>query len=346
MAKAEKLSSGRWRCKAYFTDDTGSYTSKSFTADTRKEAEALAARFHMERKHGRKPENITVGQLAERFIENRTNILSPSTIATYKKIRRVAFQDIVDVRVGLLNKELYQKAINSYSKGRASKTVVCAHAFYKHVLEENEIYIAEKVNLPQKDEPEISIPSTEELTQFLASIKDSRIYNYVLLSVYLGLRRSEIIALKWGDIDFEKKKVFISRARVQDEYREWVEKKPKTSSGKRALDAPRGLLEALEPTIGKPNDYVVENNPSALESLYKRIKKKVNFPYKFHSLRHYYASIMLAEGVPNKYAKERMGHKTDNMLNRVYQHTMPEYNNAISAKMEKFFTQNIDSSDE
>ena len=98
--------------------------------------------------------------------------------------------------------------------------------------------------------------------------------------------------------------------------------------------------------VGKPDDYVIENNASALESLYKRIKRKANFPYKFHSLRHYYASIMLAEGVPNKYAKERMGHKTDNMLNRVYQHTMPEYNNAISAKLEEFFTQNIDSSDE
>ena len=341
MARAEKLASGRWRCKAYFTDETGRYTSKSFMGNSKKEAEAYAAVFHMERKHDSKPENITLAQLADKFIENRSNLLSPSTIATYRKHRRVAFQDIINVRAGILTKELYQKAINTYAKGRAYKTVMNAHTFYKHVLVENGINIADKVNLPQKEEKEISIPSTEELNEFLEYIKDSRIYYYVILSVYLGLRRAEIIALKWSDIDFEKRKISINHSRVQDEYKEWVEKPPKSFSGKRVLNAPQSLLKALEPIKGKPNEYVVENKPSALESLYKRTKEKADFPYNFHSLRHYYASIMLAEGVPNRYARERMGHKTDNMLNKVYQHTMAEYNEKIDVKMEKFFDEKI-----
>lgn len=78
---------------------------------------------------------------------------------------------------------------------------------------------------------------------------------------------------------------------------------------------------------------VIEDKPDALESLYKRAIVKANSPYNFHSLRHYYASIMLAEGVPNKYARERMGHETDNMLNKVYQHTMTEYNEVITANL-------------
>lgn len=345
MAKATKLQSGNWRCKVYYTDEFGKYTSKSFTAGSKKEAEGLAAVFRMDRKHDSKPENVTLAQLADRYIENRSNVLSPSTIATYRKIRRVAFQDIVNMRVGLLTKELYQIAINSYSKGRAFKTVICAHTFYKHVLDENEIHIADKVNLPQKDAKEISIPSTEELNEFLSTIKDSRIYNYVLFSVFLGLRRSEIIALKWGDIDFTKKKIHICRARVQDEYREWVEKKPKSFSGKRVLDVPTGLLEALEPAKGNPDDYVIENKPGALESQFKRAKTKADFPYTFHSLRHFYASIMAAEGVPNKYAREIMGHKTDNMLDRVYQHTMHEFKEGFTSKMDKFLTENIRTED-
>ena len=341
MAKAEKLPSNRWRCKAYFTDETGKHTSKSFTGDTKKEAEGLAAIFLMERKHDSKLENTTLAKLTDRFIENRSNILSPSTIATYKKFRRTALQDIINVRIGLLTKELYQKAINEYSKGRAYKTVICAHNFYKHVLNENEIHIADKVNLPQKDSKKIAIPSTEELNEFISIIKDSRIYNYVLLSVFLGLRRSEIIALKWRDIDFERKTVYISRARVQDEYREWVEKKPKSYSGKRTLSAPQSLLDALEPNRGDQDEYVIENKPGALESLYKRAKTKAVFPYTFHSLRHYYASIMVAEGIPNKYAREVMGHKTDNMLDRVYQHTMPEFKEGFTSRMDKFLTENI-----
>lgn len=341
VAKAQKLKSGNYRCKANYTDELGNQKCKSFTAGTKKEAEAQATLFLMERKHDSKPENITLGQLADRFIENRSNLLSPSTVATYRKLRRVALQDIIDVRIGLLTKELYQKAINTYSKGRTYKTVVCAHTFYKHVLNENGVHITDKINLPQKDEKEISIPTTEELNEFLAFIKDSRIYNYVLFSVYLGLRRSETIALRWGDIDFVKKTVFVNRARVKNEDREWEVKQTKSFSGKRKLDAPQALLDAIEPFRGAPDTYVIEDKPDALESLYKRAIVKANFPYNFHSLRHYYASIMLAEGVPNKYARERMGHKTDNMLNKVYQHTMTEYNEAITAKLEKFFTDNI-----
>lgn len=342
MAKAEKLPSNRWRCKAYFTDETGKHTSKSFTGDTKKEAEGLAAIFLMERKHDSKLENTTLAKLADGFIENRSNILSPSTIATYRKFRRIALQDIINVRIGLLTKELYQKAINEYSKTRSYKTVMSAHTFYRQLLVENGINIADRVNLPQKETGEISIPTNQELNEFLKVIKDSRIYHYVLLAVYLGLRRSEVIALKWKDINFEHKKVRICRARVQDEYREWVEKPPKTFSGKRTINAPQELLDILEPLAGAPEEYVIENNPSALDSLYKRESKKANFHYSYHSLRHYHASILLARGIPNKYAMERMGHKTANMLNKVYQHTMPEYEKKFNENLEVFFKENIE----
>ena len=49
-----------------------------------------------------------------------------------------------------------------------------------------------------------------------------------------------------------------------------------------------------------------------------------NFPYNFHSLRHYFASVMVKAGIPNKYAAEFMGYTTENMLQRVYQHTFQE----------------------
>jgi integrase len=342
MAKAEKLPSGRWRCKAYFTDEVGKHTSKSFMGDSKKEAEGLAAIFLLDRKHDSKLENTTLAKLADKFIENRSNILSPSTIATYRKLRRIAFQDIINVRIGLLTKELYQKAINEYSKVRSYKTVISAHTFYKQLLLENGIHIADKVNLPQKDGSEMSIPTNQELSEFLNQIKDSRIYHYVLLPVYLGLRRSEVIALKWKDIDFVNKRIRICRARVQDDSRQWVEKSTKTFSGKRLIDAPQDLLDLLEPFIGEPEEYVIENNPSALESLYKRESKKAHFHYNYHSLRHYHASILLANGIPNKYAMERMGHKTANMLNKVYQHTMPEFEKEFNEKVEVFFKENIE----
>lgn len=340
MAKAKKLPSGSWRCRANYTDEKGQYKSKSFTAPTKKEAESMAAIFLTEIEHTNKPENITLGQLAERYIEARSNLLSPSTIAAYKKITRNAFLDLLDVRIGMLTKGMYQRAINDYAVGRTYKTVANAHAFYNTVLKESKITVGDDIILPQKDKKEIEIPTTDELNSFLACIEGSRLELYVLFAVYLGLRRSEIIALKWKDIDINKKTVSINKAKVKNEYNEWVEKKPKTFSGNRKLIMPDALIRALSQE-GEAEDSVIQETPDALASLYNRAIEKANFPYNFHSLRHYYASIMLAQGVPNKYARERMGHKTDNMLNKVYQHTMKDAQDEIDIKMNDFFDKEI-----
>lgn len=336
-AKATKLPSGNWRCRAYYTDELGNYRSKSFTAESKKEAERLVTAFLIEVEHKQRPENKTLGQLADTFIENRSNILSPSTIAGYRKIRRTAFQDIIDVRLGLLTKELYQKAINEYAKTRSPKTVLSAHSFFNRLLKDNDINIGEKVILPQKQKKEIAIPTTEEVEKFLIHIEGTRLYLYVLFAVALGLRMSEIIAIKWEDINLTNKTVSINKSRVRDEYRSYIEKETKTFSGTRTLRLPQVLIDAL-PDKGAPNDYVISGSPAALESLYKREAVKAGFPYNFHSLRHYYASIMLAVGVPNKYAIERMGHATETMLKRVYQHTFEQKQQEIDMLMDNVMT--------
>ena len=325
MAKAKKLPSGTWRCIASFTDEEGKYKQKSFTAPTKKEAEYKANTFLMDKKDGMRPENKTLGQLADAFIENRSAILSPSTITGYKKIRKTAFQDIVNVRLGILTKEMYQKAINSYAVGRSPKTVLSAHAFYSKLLKENGYDIGEGVNLPQKRKTEIEIPTEEEVAGFLENIKGTDIYLMVLLSTTLGLRRSEIFGLKWKDVDTKEKTLQVRRARVKNDFREYVEKAPKTTTSERKLLMPQILVDALKEAEGGKEAYVIgEANPDALDSLYKRAKEKYNFPYNFHSLRHYFASVMVKAGIPNKYAAEFMGHTTENMLQRVYQHTFQE----------------------
>lgn len=117
----------------------------------KKEAEAAAAIFLMERKHFAKPENKTLGQLADAFIASCPHVLSPSTIVGYQKIRRTAFQSIIDCRIGSLTKEAYQKAVDEYAKGRSYKTVLSAHVFYNKLLKDNKIFIGEGINLPQKE---------------------------------------------------------------------------------------------------------------------------------------------------------------------------------------------------
>lgn len=340
MAKATKLPSGNWRCKAYYTDEFGQYKSKSFTEPTKKLAEFKAKEFLMEREHAAKPENKTLGELADRYIDSQSEILSPSTIRGYRSIRENAFSSIVNMRVGLLTKELYQKAVNEYTVGRSPKTVISAHAFFNKVLNENEITVGNGVRLPAKARKEIQIPSTEEMIIFLRGIKDTPLYLYCLFSVCLGLRKSETIALEWSDINFEKKTVVIDKARVRDESGAYVVKPPKTFSGTRTLHMPQLLIDALESQQDQTGS-VIKGSPKALESLYQRQKTRLEFPYNFHALRHYYASVMLISGLPNKYAQERMGHATQDMLVRVYQHTFTSENERYNAKMNSFFEENF-----
>ena len=342
MAKAHKLPSGTWRCVASWTDEYGNHKQKSFTAKSKVEAELLASKFLTEKKHSMLPENKTLDDLILSYCENRSHLLSPSTIITYDKIRRTAFPSIIKVRLGLLTPELYQKAINEYAKGHSPKSVANAHTLANKVLKLNDCFVAEKVILPQKERNEVSIPSEEEVKKLLDYTKDTRLYLLIAFSVFLGLRRSETVALKWKDIDFDKHTVSITKARVRDQFGVYVEKTTKTTSSKRTLKIPKILMDAFPPKEDiDPDAYVIDDSIDALDSLYKRIKGKAGFPYNFHALRHYHASVLLVSGLPNKYAQKLMGHSTDNMLKQVYQHTFKSKEEEYEALLDDYFTSSL-----
>ena len=202
-------------------------------------------------------------------------------------------------------------------------------------MKENNVFVGEGVILPQKKKTEVEIPTTAEIQHLLKEARNTRLYLYCLFSICLGLRKSETIAIQWKDIDLKKRTVNINKARVKDEIGEYVVKQTKTYSGERTLHLPQVLVDALG-DAGKPDDYIIDDSPDALESLYKHFAVKIDFPYNFHALRHYYASVMLQSGIPNRYAKERMGHATENMLVNVYQHTFKSKQEEFDAVLDTF----------
>lgn len=335
MAKATKLPSGNWRCKAYYTDEHGERKSKSFTAETKNAAELAAREFIEDRKHYSKPENRTLGELADLYLE--INIFSPSTMRGYRTIRNTAFQSIINMRVGLLTKDIYQRAISEYAVGRSPKTVRSAHNFFNNILNRYEITVGNGVTLPEKEDVDIEIPSVEEMQAFMEKIKGTRLYLYCLFSVCLGLRKSETIGLQWEDIDLENRKISINHAKVRGEDGAYVLKATKTKKGKRTLHIPQVLMDALE-EIEDKSGFVIKEKAKGMESLYQRQSKRLDFPYNFHALRHYYASVMLMHGIPNRYAKEKMGHASEDMLKRVYQHTFKNVTDQHDITLDTFFT--------
>ena len=337
MAKATKLASGSWRCKANYTDEYGNYKTESCTADTKREAELMAAQFLVEMKHKKRPENKTVGEMVDIYLNNRSNVLSPSTMVGYRKIRRTAFDKLMDTRAAFVNQNTYQAAVNEYAKGRSPKTVMEAHRLICRVFKENHIDIDEKaVILPQQIPKEVRIPTEDEVKQILEAGMKKDIYLPILFAVMLGLRKSEIFAITWGDIDTDNKTVRINKAVVKNTDREYVVKGTKTYTSTRTLHLPEQIEKALPPRK-EDSENLFKILPDVFSSRYKRLVAKLGFKYTFHSLRHFYASIMLLNGVPNKYAMERMGHSTDNMLKQVYQHTFSDMHREIDRNIESYF---------
>ena len=99
---------------------------------------------------------------------------------------------------------------------------------------------------------------------------------------------------------------------------------------------PEVVAQTLPPQGQGP---VFPFTPDRITSRFEQLQLRClgGVKYRFHDLRHYHASIMLALGVPNKYAMERMGHATDNMLKTVYQHTMQDKQQEIARQLNRYF---------
>ncbi|NCB03994.1 MAG: site-specific integrase [Clostridia bacterium] len=331
MPIAKKTKSGKWSCVGRVDKSINPSGYKHFTADTKAGAERLAneaARGIVEKR-----QNMTVGEAIDQYIKDRENVLSPATVRGYKDIKATRFKILMDVRISDVNQTLVQRAVNAESKTCSPKTIRNAHGLLVSALTSVRPELVLKTKLPQKEKPKIVIPTKEKLKDMLASAKeDEDLYLAILICSQLGLRRSELCALKIADVSGSS--VTIDKALVLNDLKEWVVKKPKSLSGYRTLPITKDVKEAIKSIKRSPGESLIRIDPALLTKRFERIQPG---GIRLHDLRHYYASVMLSLNVPNKYAMELMGHATDNMLKTVYQHTMEEKKVEVAKTIEAYF---------
>lgn len=338
MAKAKKLPSGRWRIQVYdYTDENGKIYRKSFTAETKKEAEFLAADYKLKKREKNKPENMTVGEAMEKYIRSKENVLSPATIRGYWQIHRNTLQSIKNTKLCDLDQNAIQVSINHTAASYSPKSVANIHGLLSSTL--NMFYPDFKLDttLPQKVRPDIDIPDNNTIRRILEYIKDTEIEVPVLLAACGGLRRSEIAALTYDDFNFDENTVTINKAIVKNAENQWCKKTTKTTSSKRTIELPKAVIEIIKDKKNTGKN-LIELNPNVISSRFSKVLKDLGIHhFRFHDLRHYNASVMLALGVPDKYAMARMGHSTPNMLKKVYQHLMTEKEKEVNDNINNFF---------
>lgn len=341
--KAKKLPSGMWRARAQLVGMDGSRHYKSFTAETRKEAEFLATQYSFLQKEITRT-RTTVGEAIAGYIDLKEKVLSPSTVVGYRQIQRRAFPSIANIRLDTLTNRVIQSAINLYTVNHAPKTVRNATALLMASLAEFAPEKQFRVALPSPQKPSVAVPTQSEVKSILEATNGTPMHIAYLLCALLGLRRSEVSAVEWADVNFNAKTITINKAVVISPKKTtapeapWVTKAPKSYAGTRTLTVPTVIMDELErlrPTATDPR--IVPFKPDAVYRHFKHLRTSLGFSFRLHDLRHYCASVMLALNVPDKYAMERMGHATPNMLKTVYQHTFAEHQKNISDRINAFY---------
>lgn len=324
MATARKLPSGSYRVNLFVGMEDGKRKYKSFTAPTKKEAELLAAQYNMDRKEKPKSE-FTVKEAIENYIESKSNILSPATIRKYKSMAGNCYGGIDGKNTSAVTGQEIQAFVNGFALDHAPKTVDCVCGLLLSALKEAEPERSFRVKRPAMRKAGMEIPTETQVKILIEEAGSPEMECAFLLAAALGLRRSEISALTWRDMDDGMLRV--NKAMVQDEDGNWVTKGTKTAAGTRNLEMPDYLtakLNAIRPENAKKGERMITQTPNAITKAFNRAKKRARIGCRFHDLRHYNASVMLALGVPDKYAMQRMGHATPNMLKNVYQHLIDE----------------------
>lgn len=312
--KIEKLPSGSYRIRKMYKGKV--YTVITDYKPTQKEAlNLMTEELNKTKTRNQNAKHITFIQAAENYIEMKQNVLSPSTIAGYRRICKAFSSKFANILISDMSVIDVQKEINDYSVNRSSKTVRNVHCFISAVLAVYRPEISLHTSLPQKTKPETYVPTNEEVKKVAEYAKGTE-YEIAILLASLGLRRSEICALKVDDIDGNTLR--INKALVQNSKNEFVEKGTKTTDSAREIYIPNELASLI-----RKRGYIYKGHPGNILKFLHRAQDSLGIPrFKLHALRHYYASTAHAIGIPDSYIMQSGGWQSDNVLKTVYRHAL------------------------
>lgn len=332
MATARKLPSGNYRCRIYVGKENGKDVYKSFTADTKKNAEFLANQYLIEKDQNKKKksENLFCDELTK-YISGKEPVLSPSTIKGYKNIERMLkkhYSSFYMMKISDIEQEHVQEVISDLSKTKSPKTVRNYHGLISAVLGSN---LHLNTTMPQRIQPELYIPSDNEIKALVKAVKDTELEIPVLLGAFCMMRRGEICGLSMNDI--KGNSIHVHHSLVLGPDKEWHLKAPKTTTSDRYIEAPQFVIDRI-----KEVGHITTLNPHSVTIMFQRVLDKNNIPhFRFHDLRHYSASIRHALGIPDAYIMADGGWCSDKVLKAVYRHAMSDRKKEMSDKANSHF---------
>ena len=349
VPKARKLPSGKWFIQLRLGGQSVPVTAFSEKA-VRIEAERIKAEYRAGYYEAQKTaqnatqgvtEGITIGEAVNRYIDARRHSASPSTLAGYLSIEKNRLANYKDRQIDSMMANDWQELVNAEAAKLSAKTVKNIWTLVSASVEAATGQKLPRVKLPQIAEKTDARPwlAPDEIERFLEAIKGKQIEIPALLAL-MSLRRSEMLALTWENVDLDRGLLYVRGAKVYGpghvlEARE----ANKSRTGRRAIRIfiPQ-LMEALA-REQKPSGPVVEYAPNSMYQAINRICRREGLPLVgVHGLRHSFASLCYYLGLGIRETMALGGWSSPDVVQRIYTHLSAQQMQAGTESLQAFFS--------
>ena len=285
-----------------------------FYANTERELTQKILEYSAEAEHGR-----TFAKVADEWWGEASERLAPQSVRSYKNALKSALDhfgksSVKDITPRNVSAYLVRFARDGYSQKTVAKHKLIVNLILEHAVLEGDIPYnpCASVKLPDAKKKERRPAATHTDEKTIQERTD--LWLFPLAAIMTGMRKGELLALQWKDIDFDKNLIHVTKSVYHEGDRPYI-KAPKTKAGHRTVPLLPKLKAALLPLKSNANDYIFSDDGKKpltnrrYITLFSAYTKESGVSCTAHQLRHSFATIAFENGVPVKSVQEILGHK-------------------------------------
>lgn len=271
------------------------------------------------------------------------------------KLNRLTSREIQKLYKDLLENGRLREVQKEKNPGLSNSTVRGIHMMLHNALDRavKERLIlrnpTEDCIIPKLEKKEMKILHPEDIKAYLTAAERRGVLPMFYLELVSGVRKGELVALLWDDLDMERRTISVSKQALSRPGGEIVVNRPKTENSIRAVSIPQEAVDLLVEEHKKhpDNPYMFPSPktggmyyPDSVVNLHKKLLQDAGLEHiRFHDLRHTFATMALQNGVDVKTVSSMLGHYDAGFTLRTYTHATRQMQEQAAEKMGSFMTQ-------
>lgn len=332
-------------------DQNGKQLRKYVSGDTQAEVREKLDALKRDRERGQAPTDgkLTVAEVMERWLTFKSRDVRQTTYADYQThVRQFLKPRLGQVKLDKLTPlQVEDMVVGVLDSGQSPARAIRCLKVLKMALSQAVDWgltsrnAAERVKPPKAVKREMQVWTPEQVQRFLKAAEGHRYYALFYTAIATGMRRGELMALEWADVDVDRAQLTVSRSVVYVQGSLHMSE-PKTAAGKRVVALSPDVLAVLKDhraefgqgSLVFPSRAGNWLNPSNLARKFEELCQVADVPrIRFHDLRHTSASLLIRNNVPVKVVSDRLGHADSSFTLRTYVHVFEDQRRAAALSM-------------